>query len=79
MPTAAAVVDRARPPERPDDLGSGEIEPVESALLDPVAERARQFPSAEFGKPLKLQPQPGSQLQNSRYVPEIAQLVISCR
>src|SRR5437870_2965209 len=36
-----------------------------------------EFPSAEFGEPLKLQPQPGSQLQSSRYVPEIVQLVIS--
>src|SRR5437660_214302 len=26
---------------------------------------AWQFPSTEFGEPLKLQPQPGSQLQNS--------------
>src|SRR5256886_4547454 len=34
---------------------------------------AWQFPSTEFGEPLKLQPQPGSQLQNSRYVPESAQ------
>src|SRR6266576_7163054 len=38
---------------------------------------AWQFPSAEFGEPLKLQPQPGSQLQNSRYVPEIVQVAIS--
>ena len=28
--------------------------------------RAWQLPSGEFGKPRKLQPQPGSQLQNSR-------------
>src|SRR5437660_12650075 len=34
---------------------------------------AWQFPSTEFGEPLKLQPQPGSQLQNSRYVPESVQ------
>src|SRR6185436_8007809 len=37
---------------------------------------AWQFPSAEFGEPLKLQPQPGSQLQNSRYVPESVQSAI---
>src|SRR2546430_10926799 len=41
------------------------------------ARSAWQFPSAEFGAPLKLQPQPGSQLQNSRYVPESFQSAIS--
>ena len=30
---------------------------------------AWQLPSGELGTPRKLQPQPGSQLQNSRYVP----------
>src|SRR5438552_13931063 len=38
-----------------------------------------EFPAAEFGEPLNLHPQPGSQLQNSRYVPEIVQLAISVR
>src|SRR5437868_13550413 len=41
------------------------------------ARSAWQFPSAEFGAPLKLQPQPGSQLQNSRYVPESFQSAMS--
>src|SRR6478672_11701626 len=40
---------------------------------------AWQFPSAEFGEPLKLQPQPGSQLQNSRYVPESVQSAMFLR
>src|SRR5213079_2650768 len=41
------------------------------------ARSASQFPSAAFGAPLKLQPQPGSQLQNSRYVPESFQSAMS--
>src|SRR5262245_59842131 len=32
---------------------------------------AWQLPSGELGTPRKLHPQPGSQLQNSRYVPRI--------
>jgi hypothetical protein len=39
------------------------------------ASRASQFPSGEFGDPTKLQPQPGSQLHASRYVPAIRQVL----
>src|SRR3954465_5461874 len=57
-------------------------EPVRSSPSKPPssirwAMSAWQFPSAEFGAPLKLQPQPGSQLQNSRYVPESFQSAMS--
>src|SRR6266480_449663 len=41
---AAPLVDRARPPQSPDDVRAGEVEPVESALLDPVAEQGLTVP-----------------------------------
>src|SRR6266516_2538163 len=44
VPAPAAVMDGARPPERPDDLRSGEIEPVASAVVDSVGEEGLAVP-----------------------------------
>src|SRR5437764_10216187 len=40
------------------------------------ATNASQLPSGDVGDPLKLQPHPGSQLQNSTYVPRRFQLIV---
>ena len=53
------------------------LRPTPLALPSSIAcaSRASQFPSGEFGDPTKLQPQPGSQLHASRYVPAIRQVL----